>query len=50
MAKVIGFNEDVAKKAIDQKKIDQRNASIKNSGRNIHFVKSYQLANPVLKG
>lgn len=49
MAKIIGFNQDVSDKAIEEKKDNQRKASMKFAGRNVHFIKGYKMPNPVLK-
>jgi hypothetical protein len=50
MAVIVGFNQDIADKQHSLKREAQRKASVKFAGRNIHFVKSYRLANPVMKG
>lgn len=49
MAKIIGFNQAVSDNAIEEKKDNQRNASMKFAGRNVHFIKGYKIPNPVLK-
>lgn len=48
MAKVIGFNQAVATACIEEKKANQRKASLAHAGRNVHFVKGFKLPNPVL--
>lgn len=53
MAKVIGFNEDVAKAQEASKREGQRKVTTRKQSRNIHFEKGAKVSNKpfdVLKG
>ncbi len=49
MAKVVGFNKEVADRHHVKKEQQQQALSLKQVGASIHFVKSFVLNNPVLK-